>query len=122
MNRTRLGALVLSLTLILGGWKALHIELTESFPAEDQVVAEVPSEMWLRFSVEPDTARSSFSVRGPEGRVELGDVSVRESSEVLRAEVIGPMPAGEYTVSWIAAPLDDHTVRGRYGFTVEAAR
>jgi len=122
MTRFRLGALVLILTLVLSGWKVFHIELTGSFPSEEQALAEVPEQIWLEFSVTPDTARSSFSVRGPDGRVELGDIVMGESEEILTAPVTGPMPVGDYTVSWVAAPLDDHTVRGRYSFTIEASR
>jgi len=54
--------------------------------------------------------------------VELGEIEVGDKEEVVRASVVGEMPAGTYTVSWIAAPTDDHTVRGRFDFTVGEAQ
>lgn len=115
-------AAALVLALATAGWTAFHIELSSSHPQAEQTLEEAPTEVWLRFSVQPDTARSSFSIRGPEGRVELGEIVVGDEPEVLRADVVGALPAGDYTVSWVAAPMDDHAVRGRFGFTVAAAR
>ena len=37
----------------------------------------------------------------------------------ISAKVLGAMAAGEYTVSWRAAPHDDHGARGRFTFIVE---
>jgi len=108
--------------LFLVGWTPYHLELTASFPEADQVLTEAPTVIWLQFSVTPDMERSSFSVRGAAGNVELGDIAVGDSVNVLRAEVSGAMPAGDYTLSWVGAPLDDHAVRGRYSFSVSAAR
>jgi methionine-rich copper-binding protein CopC len=107
---------------VLSGWTAFHLELYESFPDADAVVAEAPAEIWLEFSVAPDMERTSFSVRGPEGNVELGDITAGEKPEIIKAAVTGAMAAGEYTVSWAGAPPDDHVVRGRYNFTVGTAR
>ncbi|MEQ9401718.1 MAG: copper resistance protein CopC [Longimicrobiales bacterium] len=106
----------------LVGWTALHLELEDSFPSADSAVAEAPEEIWLRFSVAPDMARTSFSVRGPDGNLELSAVTAGDAPEVITATVEGPMPPGSYTLSWAGAPADDHVVRGRYTFSVEAGR
>lgn len=118
MRRISLVTLALALSLPLVGWAAFHLELTASHPEADGTVVEAPAEIWLQFSVAPDTAQSSFSVRGPDGSLELGDIVLGEEPEILRAQVKGAMPSGEYTVSWVGAPLDDHPVRGRYKFSV----
>lgn len=107
---------------VLVGWAPFHIELNASFPESDQDLSESPTEMWLEFSVPTDMERSSFSVRGPEGSVELGDISTDESDSTLRADVMAALVPGKYTVSWVAAPLDDHSVRGRFAFTVASSR
>jgi len=113
--------LVLALAVLVG-WTAFHLELNGSFPEADATVAESPAEIWLEFSVAPDMARTSFSVRGPVGNVELGEVVNGAKPEVVKAAVKGPMPAGTYTVSWAGAPANDHVVRGRFTFTVQADR
>jgi len=112
---------VLALAPALVASRALHLELVDSHPKADAVV-ETPSEIWLKFSVAPDLEQTSFSVRGAAGNVELGEIAVGESAEVIRARVAQPLADGEYLLSWVGAPADDHPVRGRYAFTVQAAR
>ena len=122
MRRTLAGGLTVVASLLLVGWTAFHVELDASYPDADSVLSEAPTEIWLQFSVIPDMERSSFSVQGPGGAVELGDFSAGEELEVIRAEVKGGMPPGDYKVSWVGAPLDDHAVQGRFGFSIEAGR
>jgi methionine-rich copper-binding protein CopC len=109
-------------SLLLVGWTAFHLELWDSFPDDGEALTEAPTEIWLEFSVVPDMEQTSFSVRGPDGNVTLSDMSAGESPEIVRADVEGTMPPGEYTLSWVGAPMDDHTVRGRFGFSVGAPR
>ena len=116
------GLLTLAGSVLLVGWTAFHLELAASFPEADQSLAEAPTEIWLQFTVAADMAKSGFSVEGPDGNVELGEITEGESPEVIRAEVVGAMPAGSYTLSWVGAPLDDHAVRGRLNFSVDAPR
>jgi methionine-rich copper-binding protein CopC len=124
MHRKLLQGLALTASLVFLGWTAFHLELSASFPEADAVLLESPSEVWLQFSVVPDTARTSFSVTGPDGSVALGEIRQGEgdAEKVLRAEVSAPMPPGSYMVSWVGAPMDDHTVRGRFSFSIEAVR
>lgn len=122
MNRTRTALMVLALPLFLVASTPLHLDLVDSFPKEDQVLSESPTEMWLKFSVQPDMEQTSFSVRGADARVELGEIVVGESPEIIHAVVEGELAAGEYTLSWVGAPMDDHAVRGRFTFTVQAQR
>lgn len=121
MPRALAAVSILASTVVLMGWTLFHIDLNASFPEADQVVTDSPTEMWLEFSVPTDLERSSFSVRGPDGRVDLGDISAGDSPEILRAAVNGPLVDGTYTVSWVAAPIEDHAVRGRFTFTVALA-
>lgn len=112
----------LALPLLLAASAPLHLELVDSHPKADAVVEEPPTEIWLRFSVEPDMEQTSFSVRGPSGAVELGEIAKGEGPEVIRAALVEPMGDGEYTLSWVGAPADDHPVRGRYTFTIATLR
>lgn len=113
---------LLAAPLILGAWTIFHLDLVDSLPKEDQVLQEAPEVVWLEFSAAPDMSRSSFSIRGPAGGVELGEMEAGDKDEVIRARVVGDMPAGTYTLSWVGAPVDDHTVRGRFEFTIEQAQ
>lgn len=112
---------LIGLPSLLAAWTVFHIELRASFPAAEQVLEEKPQQIWLEFSATPDTARSSFSVRGPDGGIQLDTIrwSAEESPAVLRAKVLGEMPPGDYLISWIAAPVDDHGGRGRISFSIE---
>ena len=65
--------------------------------------------------------RTSFSVRGPAGAVALDSIAVGDEPEVVKAAVAGNMPEGRYTLSWVGAPIGDHTVRGRFSFSVGEA-
>ena len=120
IRRTIPALLILSLALV--GWTTFHLELVASLPDEDEVMQEPPEVVWLEFTAAPDLTRSSFSIRGPDGVVELGDIQAGDKPEVMSAAVVGQMPAGSYTISWVGAPADDHSVRGRFDFTIETAQ
>lgn len=124
MRRSRYlyGMVALSTPLVLAASTIFHLELTASHPQADVSIDQPPSEIWLEFSTAPDLEQTSFSVRGPDGRVSLGEIRPGETAEVVKAEVTGTMPAGEYMVSWVGAPPDDHAVRGRFGFSVNGGR
>jgi methionine-rich copper-binding protein CopC len=113
------GLIAASFLLLGAGY--LHLELVDSRPKEDEVVTEPPVEIWLRFSQPPDVEQSGISVRGPGGAVGLDEVTLADSLS-LAAKILDSLESGEYTVSWRAAPHDDHAVRGRYNFTVESSR
>jgi len=120
MWKIRLLFLLIGAPLLLGAWTAFHIELRESLPREGQVLAESPQEIWLKFSVPPDTSRSTFTVRGPAGGVALDTIRwiANDDPTVLRAKVKGGMSPGDYLISWVAAPIDDHGGRGRIPFSI----
>ena len=99
----------------------LHIELVASAPAADSTVTQSPDELRLWFSAPLDVARSGAGLRGPDGSVKLGAAAGAEDPKVLVVPILDPLGPGTYTVSWTAAPLEDHGVRGRFRFTVAAA-
>ena len=122
--KKRLVGVLAVLPLFLGAWTVFHIELTDSFPKDGQALAEAPAEIWLEFSVVPDTATSTFTVRGPAGSVVLDSIHWNPESDdkVLKATVEGETPAGDYIISWVAAPVGDHGGRGRIPFTISGGR
>jgi methionine-rich copper-binding protein CopC len=120
MSNRRVILTLSTLPLLLGAWTLFHIELRASSPAADQVLEGAPQEIWLEFSTTPDTARSTFSVRGPDGAVQLDTIrwNAEDEPAILRAKVMGEMPPGDYLISWVAAPVDDHGGRGRISFSI----
>jgi methionine-rich copper-binding protein CopC len=86
------------------------------------VLQDGPTEIWLHFNVLPDLEKTSFSVAGPHGEVELGDITADEDPTVVRASVAGEMPAGNYWLAWVGAPMDDEAVRGRFSFSIQEIR
>lgn len=121
-SRTLVAAIALALPFLAAGTGAFHLELVDSHPEAEQVLEASPSEIWLQFSVEPDMSQTSFSVRGPDGNVELGDIVAGDAPEIIEAPVAASLAPGTYTLSWVGAPMDDHPVRGRYTFEVAAQR
>lgn len=98
----------------------LHLTLVDSFPREDAVLNERPREILLKFNERPDSTRRGISLRGPEGAVKLGAVRSTDDTLAFAAAVEGPMGAGQYTVSWLAAAPDHAAIRGRFRFTLQA--
>jgi len=109
---------VLATAAVVAGASPFHLTLIDSKPREDAVVTESPSEIWLRFNEELDVTKCGIGVRGPNGAVELAKVTLTDSVS-MSAKIPEPLAPGEYTVSWLGTPLNDHAVRGRYKFTVE---
>jgi copper transport protein len=120
MRKRPLLFLWIGVPLLLGAWTVRHIEVRESLPKENQVLAESPQEIWVKFNVPPDTSQSTFTVRGPAGSVALDTIrwDPEVDPTVLRAKVEGQVPEGDYIISWIAAPIDDHGGRGRIPFSI----
>ncbi len=94
-----------------------HLTLVDSSPKQDEVLAEAPTQILLRFNEVLDLAQCGISLRGSDGAIDLGELTLPDSVSVS-APVTGSMADGEYRVSWIASAKDDHAVRGRYSFTV----
>ncbi len=95
-----------------------HIELVESVPAADAVLSTPPTELVLTFSADLDYERSAVTLRGPGGSVKLSNRQESDNPRVLSVTIEGELRDGPYTVSWTAAPTDDHGGRGRFGFQI----
>lgn len=110
-------AMAIAVGFLLVGSVRFHLDLVDSRPKENSTVAESPGEIWLLFNNVPIAEQSGISLRGPAGSIRLGPATVSDSLalSVSVTETLGP---GEYTVSWLASAADEHTVRGRYKFTV----
>jgi methionine-rich copper-binding protein CopC len=123
MQKRLLRSGLLLMLVLVSAWTAFHIELVDSLPKADQVLETAPDTVWLKFKPAPDASRSSFSISGPVGVIDLSEINLDPGDEtVLQASVEGELVPGDYLVSWVAAPMDDHAVRGRFGFTIAERR
>jgi methionine-rich copper-binding protein CopC len=115
--KTLLAAVVVGFTI--AATSAWHIELVSSFPTADTVLTEAPSELLLTFSADLDFPRSAATMRSPAGTpVKLGEPQATNDPRQMKLAIADELGAGTYTVSWTAAPKDDHGGRGRFRFEV----
>jgi methionine-rich copper-binding protein CopC len=128
MQRTRRivnGAMAtgfLALVGVTAATTAVHLRLTASHPAADEVLPGAPDTVRLWFSEAPEQSLSAIGIEGAQGRIELGDVEATDDPTSIKAQVKGELPPGDYGVTWRAAGLDGHVVRGSYEFTVAVDR
>lgn len=97
-----------------------HLDLTDSFPKKDQVLAESPDTIRLWFNEEPELALAGISLEGENGKVETGKARETDDPKSFKADVLEQLPPGSYRVAWRAAGSDGHVIRGRYNFEVQA--
>lgn len=118
----------LAVLLVVAGFAAgfgtgraeAHAALVGSEPERGARLEEPPREVALTFSEPVEAEFSELTLRREGGgAVELGPV--RAEGETLRAEVRGPMPAGDYVLRYRVLSQDGHPVEGEVPFSVTAA-
>ena len=96
-----------------------HGELRSSQPARGAHLAVAPRELRLVFHERVELVIARIELRGPDGApVQLSVIRHGDSASVLFADVIGPLLAGNYTVTWQKAGRDGHPVRGSFRFNI----
>jgi len=112
--------LVLLLVSAAAATAPLHLTLVDSSPRADAVLSTPPREIVLKFNEPLDTVRRAIALRGPAGAVGLGPVRAGGEGKSMSAAIQDSLPAGAYTISWLAAgAAPGHApIRGRQQFTV----
>jgi len=100
----------------------MHLTLVESSPKAGAVLTTSPAEVVLKFNERLDATRRAITIRGPAGAVAVGPVRSVADTLAFAASIPAALPAGEYTVSWLAAAPDHAAIRGRFTFKVGAGR
>lgn len=124
MQRTRrtvmlgLALIVLPLVALTAATTAVHLRLTASYPAADDILSAPPDTVRLWFSEAPERSLSAIRIEGADGDVEMGKVEGTDHPTSIRAEVLGELPPGDYRVAWRTAGSDGHVMRGSYQFGV----
>jgi len=94
--------------------------LLEAEPAVGSVLASTPRTLRLYFEQLPDVPRSSVTLRGPAGDLNLRGLHTMGANDLMM-EIYDNVPDGIYTVLWstyFGADLTPYS--GSYTFTVDA--
>jgi methionine-rich copper-binding protein CopC len=115
-------ALLLLSLLIAGvaspaGHVAAHAELSESTPAEGEVVTEPLREVVLTFSESVEPTADGFTVTVDEGTVEPAVTTADGATWALSFE---PINSGAVAVTYDVVSVDGHLITGELSFTVAA--
>ncbi len=114
------GAVVVLLGIVLGaGTASAHAELLSSSPANQELLAESPTEIALQFTEAVDPIEPGIRLLDADGNeVELDPVDQSGGSERMRASIPSTLDDGTYVVAWQAVSTDSHRVRGSFTFSV----
>lgn len=95
-----------------------HAKLLTAVPAPDAVVDAMPASLVLTFSEPLEAAFSSVQVSGAEqGTIAAATSSIDPANPAGMIVTLPPgLPAGHYTVDWIAVATDGHRLTGSYAF------
>jgi copper transport protein len=98
-----------------------HAKLLRSEPKAGSKLPQPPKAVELWFSEELQPGFNAIEVKDAQGnRFDRGEVTLAEGGKKAQVE-LQELPAGAYTVEWKALSSDEHTLRGKFAFTVEAA-
>lgn len=118
---------VLVATVVLataGVYVCAHLSLRESAPKKDETVSASPETVTLWFTQAPQMAGTSVRLLPKGGEpLDFEPATAQEDDpSVVVLDVGETLADGDYEVMWRAMAQDGHTIRGDFGFTVQAAR
>ena len=95
-----------------------HAKLLRSQPAANARLKQAPKTVELWFSEELESSFSTIVVRDQAGKqVDKNNPSVSEDGQKLQID-LEDLASGTYTVEWRALSTDQHTMKGKFGFTL----
>jgi copper transport protein len=117
---TLVGVVMVLLGVLLGASTAsAHAELLSSFPANQELLRESPSEIALQFTEAVDPIEPAIRLLDSNGdEVTIGAVDQSVGSDRMRAPVPSTLADGTYVVAWQAVSADSHRIRGSFTFSV----
>ncbi len=85
-----------------------YTPILRSEPEADSIQTRMPRTLRLYYNALPDVGRSSLSLTGPGGEVELRGLHTMAADDLM-IEIMEPLANGDYSVKWTAAFGDDPT-------------
>jgi copper transport protein len=121
-KRVRCLLLVLAAALIPATAFA-HVKLDRSDPGAGSILTATPLEMKFWFSETPEIAVTRFVLTDAAGKVVgLADpLPVEGNPNQLRVQLLNPLAAGVYKLTWKTVGLDGHPAQGDFSFRVLGA-
>jgi len=104
MNRFLPAILSVLLAACAGG--PAYTPIVNSEPAADSIQTRMPRTLRLYYDALPDVERSSLSLTGPEGEVELRGLHTMAADDLM-IEIMEPLANGDYAVHWTTIVGDD---------------
>ncbi len=95
-----------------------HTHPAMMMPAADSTVS-APDSVMIHFSGAVEPKFSTITVSDATGHVVNKDASVVASDGKMISVALPKLPAGIYTVNWVAVSVDSHRSQGDYKFTVK---
>ena len=98
-----------------------HVVLRKSEPANGAVLRVAPRVIRLTFSESPQLAFTRVELIGPNSQqIALSPLraAAPDSTRIVVADVLGPLRAGLYRITWQITSADGHPVRGSLAFRI----
>ncbi|SNT19376.1 hypothetical protein SAMN05421770_10573 [Granulicella rosea] len=111
--------LALLCALLLAVPAFAHSHPVSMTPAADSTVA-APTEIAMHFSGDLEPKFSSITLSNATGHVvNIAQSAVAAGDAKLMTLALPKLPAGVYTVDWVAVSVDSHRMTGSYKFTIQ---
>ena len=98
-----------------------QIALLGSTPGQDADLSGPVRTVRVWFDVAPVMSESRLEITGPGNRATVEGVHTMGENDLM-GRVSGPMPDGEWTMTWTAAGPDGESQTGSITFTVDRGR
>ncbi|MDV2683927.1 copper resistance protein CopC [Alkalihalophilus lindianensis] len=110
---------VWGLIMITPTYALAHSYVSESSPADGEVVHEAIDELQLLFNGGIEQFSTVTVTKDGEEEIRVEDILIESPSMYVALE--SPLEAGTYTVDWVAMGADTHQTEGSYSFSVDEA-
>ncbi|CAN5746840.1 hypothetical protein BH10ACI4_BH10ACI4_00730 [soil metagenome] len=95
-----------------------HTHPASMMPAANETVS-APDSVMIHFTGAVEPKFSTITVTDATGHVVNKDASVVAADGKMVSVTLPKLPAGVYTVNWVAVSVDSHRSQGDYKFTVK---
>ncbi len=119
IHRSTLKTFAMSLLVaLIGGAGAAALDAKGMDPGKDETLTRPPQHLRVFFDVLPDPAKSTLTLVGPEGKLELEGLHTMGENDLM-IRIVGRVADGQYTAHWKAVSTDGSTSEGEWKFTVK---
>jgi copper resistance protein C len=105
--------------MITPSYALAHSYMSESSPADGEVVHEAIDELQLLFNAGIEQFSTVTVTKDGKEEIWVEDILIESPSMYVTLE--SPLEAGTYTVEWVAIGADTHQTEGSYSFSVDEA-